>query len=345
MQRDSVALTSRIASPIFAVARSSGPFGGAGQGVNQHGIVAVLGAGMAGAAAARRLSQAGLRVQVLDKGRGVGGRMATRRAGDMQFDHGAQFMRARGPAFAAQLECWAQRGIVKPWAGADRYVGVPGMTEPVRALLRGLPVSRATTVVRLRRAGPRWHVEDASGTVHGPFDGIAITFPAPQVVTLLDASGVALPGIGRASYAPCWSLMVATDASPPDVLIEPRTDPIGLIAHDASKPGRPAGCRLTVHATPEWSRRHLEAAREAVVAELLEAAEDVLGTGLRPSHAEAHRWRYAQVETALQKPCLYDPDLRVGAAGDWCLGARIEAAYDSGEALARGLMADLGCPA
>lgn len=313
--------------------------------MNEHGIVAVLGAGIAGAAAARRLSESGLHVRVFDKGRGVGGRMATRRVGGMQFDHGAQFMRARGPAFAAELDRWAQRGIAVPWAGSDRYVGLPGMTEPVRALLAGLPVSRATTIVRLRRQRSCWHVEDASGTVHGPFDGVAITFPAPQVATLLEASGVALPGIGRAAYAPCWSLMVASDASPPDVLIEPRTDSVGLIAHDSSKPGRPAGCRLTVHATPDWSRRHLETPREAVVAELLGAAEDVLGTGLRPSYAEAHRWRYARVETALQKPCLYDPDLRLGAAGDWCLGAHIEAAYDSGEALARGLVADLGRPA
>ncbi|XYD07858.1 NAD(P)-binding protein [Methylobacterium sp. NMS12] len=180
--------------------------------MSEHGRVAVLGAGIAGAAAARRLSEVGVRVRVFDKGRGVGGRMATRRVGDVQFDHGAQFMRAHGPAFAAELDRWVQRGIVAPWAGSDRYVGVPGMTEPVRALLAGIPVSSATTIVRLRRERARWHVEDASGTVHGPFDGVAITFPAPQVATLLEASGVALPGVGRAAYAPCWSLMVATDA-------------------------------------------------------------------------------------------------------------------------------------
>ncbi|MGT2487232.1 NAD(P)-binding protein [Methylobacterium oryzae CBMB20] len=145
--------------------------------MNEHGIVAVLGAGIAGAAAARRLSESGLHVRVFDKGRGVGGRMATRRVGGMQFDHGAQFMRARGPAFAAELDRWAQRGIAVPWAGSDRYVGLPGMTEPVRALLAGLPVSRATTIVRLRRQRSCWHVEDASGTVHGPFDGVRDHLP------------------------------------------------------------------------------------------------------------------------------------------------------------------------
>ena len=63
----------------------------------EGGTVAILGAGMAGAAAARRLAEAGLDVRVFDKGRGIGGRMATRRTeAGARFDHGAQFFRAKG---------------------------------------------------------------------------------------------------------------------------------------------------------------------------------------------------------------------------------------------------------
>ncbi len=65
---------------------------------------------------------------------------------------------------------------------------------------------------------------------------------------------------------------------------------------------------------------------------------------LRVGYAQAHRWRFAKVETALEKPCLFDPDLRLGAAGDWCLGPRIEAAHDSGLALANAILSDLGRP-
>ena len=76
--------------------------------------VAILGAGMAGATAARSLAEAGLTVRVFDKGRGVGGRMATRRNAAMQFDHGAQFLRAHGHAFARRVEDWTLRGVVSP---------------------------------------------------------------------------------------------------------------------------------------------------------------------------------------------------------------------------------------
>jgi len=309
--------------------------------MGEHRRVAILGAGMAGAAAARQLADAGLTVAVFDKGRTVGGRMATRRDGSLQFDHGAQFMRAHGPAFAAQLADWERNGIVAPWAGAGRRVGVPDMSAPVRALLTGLPVASAVTITRIRREDHAWQLDDASGVLHGPFDAVAITCPAPQVTMLLATSGYTLPGVERATYAPCWSLMIAAAAEISDILVEPRDSPIGLLALDASKPGRPDGMRLTVHATPDWSRDHLEAPREAIVAALLTAAEHQLGTTLQPTYAEAHRWRYAQVERAAEVPNLYDPALRLGAAGDWCLGARIEAAYDSGSALAAAILTDL----
>jgi predicted NAD/FAD-dependent oxidoreductase len=53
--------------------------------------VAIIGAGIAGLCAALTLTQAGLKVVIVDKARGVGGRMATRRLGGAVIDHGAQF--------------------------------------------------------------------------------------------------------------------------------------------------------------------------------------------------------------------------------------------------------------
>jgi renalase len=52
--------------------------------------VLIVGAGIAGLAAATDLHAAGRTVLVVDKGRGVGGRLASRRIGAATFDHGAQ---------------------------------------------------------------------------------------------------------------------------------------------------------------------------------------------------------------------------------------------------------------
>ena len=63
--------------------------------------IAIVGAGLAGLSCAQALRAGGADVQLFDKGRGVGGRMATRRVdtplGPATFDHGAQFLTAHDP--------------------------------------------------------------------------------------------------------------------------------------------------------------------------------------------------------------------------------------------------------
>ena len=107
----------------------------------------IIGAGMSGLLAARRLQQSGLKVTVLDKGRGLGGRMATRRILDGVFDHGAQFFTVRAPAFQDCVDEWLAEGAAQLWAtgfasaagqapgdGYPRYRGstVSGLLGPVR---------------------------------------------------------------------------------------------------------------------------------------------------------------------------------------------------------------------
>lgn len=60
--------------------------------------ITIIGACMAGLACAKRLVSAGYTPLMLDKGRSIGGRMATRRvtlaADEVSFDHGAQYLTA-----------------------------------------------------------------------------------------------------------------------------------------------------------------------------------------------------------------------------------------------------------
>lgn len=84
--------------------------------------IGIIGAGIAGLSCAEMLQAAGHAVRVFDKGRGAGGRMATRRvptpSGDVTFDHGAQYFTTRNPAFAAAVTDWQASGVVAPWPSA-----------------------------------------------------------------------------------------------------------------------------------------------------------------------------------------------------------------------------------
>ena len=76
--------------------------------------VVIVGAGICGLVAGRRLADSDADVVLVDKGRSVGGRLATRRIGDATVDHGAQFFTVRTPAFQRQVDDWVDRGLATP---------------------------------------------------------------------------------------------------------------------------------------------------------------------------------------------------------------------------------------
>ncbi len=313
------------------------------------GTIAIIGAGIAGAAAAHRLHAAGRRVVVFDKGRGPGGRMATRRGPDgLRFDHGAQFFTARDPRFAARVEDWTARGVAAPWGGPHRHAGAPGMSAPARDLLVGIDLRCGRAVGRLVRDGEAWRLEEADGTALAEgtaFSTVMLTCPSPQSLALLAGAGRDLPGLGDVRYAPCWTLMLAHDGPPPfDGPVREDRDPDAVfawIARDDTKPGRDGGT-LVAHAAPAWSRTNLEEPADRIAERLVAALKTLVPVGT-VRHAAAHRWRYAQVERAVGADCLFAPETGLGFAGDGCLGPRVELAYLSGLALAERVI-DGGAP-
>ena len=310
--------------------------------------VAIIGAGMAGLAATERLRANGVACVLFDKSRGVGGRMSTRRAGDLQFDHGAQYFTARGASFIAQVARWREAGLVGEWT-PEHFVGTPGMTAPARAMAASHECVTGAQVSRLSRGADGWSVCDEKGLVaasgNGAYRAVILAVPAPQAIPLAASAGARWPALADVSYAPCIALMLAF---PPDtpcpVAHWMRMDfsAIAWIARNSSKPGRPAIAQTwVVHGRPDWSRSHLEQDVESLRAPLLSSFRSITGIDAEPIHASAHRWRFALVEKPLGAPCLFDETLMLGACGDWCLGPRVEAAYDSGCGMADTLLLSL----
>ena len=118
---------------------------------------------MAGLACARGLNERGLKTVIFDKGRGLGGRMATRRTdGGFQFDHGAQHLSAGRSGFAGMLRRAESVGAVARWPenrNPTAFVGVPRMTGLAKYLFQGLHIRTSTRVQRIVPAEGRWRLE------------------------------------------------------------------------------------------------------------------------------------------------------------------------------------------
>ncbi|MEQ1699001.1 MAG: NAD(P)-binding protein, partial [Ilumatobacteraceae bacterium] len=229
----------------------------------------VVGAGLAGLTAARALAER-FDVVVLDKSRGVGGRMATRRIGEATFDHGAQFFTTHTPAFAAVVDEWTTAGVAEPWFhgrigpqgivdpdGHTRFRGVTSMNAVAQHLAVDLDVRRATAVTAVARDGKRWQVRTESLTFTA--DAVLMTPPVPQSLALLAAGSTALAphdlaALQAITYEPCIALLAVLDGPsglPEPGAVDPVDGPIDWMA-DNQRKAVSAVPAVTIHATAEF---------------------------------------------------------------------------------------------
>jgi predicted NAD/FAD-dependent oxidoreductase len=305
--------------------------------------VVIVGAGLSGLVAANQLVEAGHDVVVFDKGRAVGGRMASKRYGGGRFDHGAQHFSVRSDPFQAAVREWSFAGVVGVWYEGrslttdngmePRHRGIPAMRSICEHLAGGLDVRTGTRVARV----------DASGLVlesgeRIECDATIVTAPIPQALDLIDGGLVpatireTLEGI---EYDPCVAVMAVLERDPElvDGHLAPDSDLIAWIADNRHK-GVSEVPAVTIHSTPGYAQSRLEATPSVWLGDLLGEFQRLVGTPV--IEAIAHRWRYSMPTNPLDTGYL-ELGSGVWLAGEAFSGARIEGAFTSGMAVAAAL--------
>jgi predicted NAD/FAD-dependent oxidoreductase len=306
---------------------------------------AVIGAGISGCSCAHQLFEAGHQVTVVEKGRGVGGRMATRRMDGARIDHGAQFYTARDVRLQALNEQWCREKRAIEWydqvpGRSDiptdmRYRGKTGMTGPAKSLTQGCKLALNFFVEKIERTKGWKILEREGGGRVLEVDHLVITMPSLQMLELFDRSGVEL---GAASmdrlksirHTRCLAILGILDR--PSKLIHP-----GAVTHPAKNidwlsdnqvkgiSQRPA---ITLHTSAELSQTNWEVPAEEWAPELLASVEDQLGARLLSW--VSHRWGFAKPLVTFGASHLHLPELGLTLAGDGFGGERVERASLSG---------------
>lgn len=321
--------------------------------------VAVIGAGIAGLAAARTLNQHGVAVVVYEKSRGVGGRVATRRSNGFVWDTGATSIAPRGRAIERvirqELSTDGLVEIARPIYVHEGLRVVPGdrsrlgtrftYTTGTRTLAQrladGLEIRLEQTIAELDRTGDRFLVE---GDV---FDAVVLTPPVPQTAALLWGLDESRP-LAPAVYRPCLSVNLGFAAPNPDVpywaLIDgERSHPLVWLSIESLKsPERaPEGhCAIGLQFSPTFSRENWTRSEADLIQMAGEFTERLFGPAYeKPVASTVMRWKYAQPTGIASFDDVNPEGARLLIASDGLLGGHIEEAFDVGVLAAQRLLA------
>ncbi len=305
--------------------------------------VAVVGAGLSGASCANALLARGIEVDVVERGRAPGGRMASPTLHDRRVDIGAAYFTVKEPDFEPTVESWTSMGLAREWtdtfdvfsadghrqtSGPMRFAAPDGLRSLVRA---ELPDGLRTDVV----------VEALDDLDH---DAVVLAMPDPQ------AARLAPDAVEWVDYEPVITVVAGwarrrwpvSDAA----FVNDDAD-VTTIADDGSRRGDGAAV-LVVHTTARLADAHLDTPAGAV-APVLAALRRILNVTAEPEWTHAHRWTFAKpVATHGDEPfgLVTRGGRPLGSCGDsWCpSGApRIESAWLSGHRLGTALASRLGC--
>jgi len=307
--------------------------------------IVVIGAGISGCSCARTLSDAGHSVTVVEKGRGVGGRMATRRMNGARIDHGAQFFTARDPRLQNINQKWLNEKRVVKWydrvPGLDdipsdmRYRGRTGMTGPAKSLTQNCSLALNFFVERIERK-KKWKIEEREGEGRVlEADQLVITIPSVQMLDLLKRSGVDLGTdtmnrLQEIRHTKCLAVLGILDRSSsllhPGAVTKPVPDVDWL--SDNQVKGISALPAITLHATSNFSEKNWDVEDTLWAPGLLESVEGILEA--KASKWVSHRWGFAKPVQTFGANYFHQPELGLTLAGDGFGGERIERACLSG---------------
>lgn len=336
--------------------------------------VAVIGAGIAGLTVAQQLHQAGYKVVVVDKSRGVGGRAATRRLQGTCADHGLRYLEPQGKLIeklidvlrVQQSDFAGNRGILQVWENPvcgesakpnsssllPRYVAPMGMNAIAKFLATGLEMRLNQRVQEITPTDEKaWHFTFEQKADPLIVKAVVVAIPAPQALMLLEPLAKTIPtefldSLRAVEFDPCLSVMAGYPASRQQDLsnVDPSLHPdvthdsdLGWIGLDSSKRPNPQLPVFVLHSTAEFAKHYLDAEDlNPAARQMLSRAAQLLIPWLdSPEWFQIHRWRYAFPSRPWDQDCLdAGTPLPLICCGDWCRGNLVEGAMNSGLAAA-----------
>ena len=310
--------------------------------------VAVIGAGITGVTLANLL-QKEVNLTVFEKSRGVGGRMATRRAEPYQFNHGTQYFKIENEEFKDFMQPLMRNKIIKPLRtnyieifnkkvikrtkmyNQKYYTAESNMNSVVKYLINNkFYIKLLCKIEKTIKKNGKWFIIDSENLSYGPYDWLFITIPSDQAIEILNNDFKLLNIIKKLKMRSCFSLMLGFDK-----IKEFDFDTALFLDEDVqwlsiSKKilEKKKYYNLLINSSYNFAEQNINDSKDKISDYLIKQVSDILKCELNNyKHKALHFWKYAMSEKNNNLGSLLDEDLKVIVCGDWCMNGKVEGSF------------------
>ena len=321
--------------------------------------VAVIGAGITGITLANLL-QKKFNLTVFEKSRGVGGRMATRRAEPYQFNHGAQYFKIENKEFKDFMQPLILNKIIKPLEAnqieilnkevikrtkiynKQYFTAESKMNSVVKYLINNnFSIKLLCKIEKIIKENDKWFVIDSGQVSFGPYDWLIITIPPNQAKEILYNNFKFLDIIKKIKMRSCYSLMLGFDKFEEfdfDTALFLNEDVQWLSIRKIILENKEY-YNLLINSSYNFAEQNINGSKDKISDYLIKQVSDIIKYELNNyEHIALHFWKYAMSEKSNNLGSLLDEDLKVIVCGDWCMNGKVEGGFLSAKDAAKKLI-------
>ena len=309
--------------------------------------VSIIGCGISGIFAALQLKKSGIEnIQLYDKSRGLGGRLATRRSNDGKFDHGIQFIKLDTVADLPEIKSLIRNNILKETKISNLFVGNDGMTSIAKFLAKNLNISKEFKLMHIDSDLDSMVMNFENGQkIHT--NSIVLSSPVKQSIEILEKSNInidslKLADINQLEYFPAIIIMVQSEVSidlENEFIQEYATGNFSSITDNFKKSISKKENFYTLVCSHDFSNENFENDYESINSRLKNELDLIFNRKYKI--LSNHKWRYSTPKNfySLDSSINIGLDSFVGMCGDIFTNGKFDGAIRSGISVASKLLA------
>ena len=300
--------------------------------------IIIIGGGISGSYLSSKLKKHGYKVLIIEKSKGIGGRMCTKPVGGNLVDYGCQYITPKTDILLSILSDLQQKSIVKKINidHEDAFIAPYGMNKIPQYLSLGVPTITSSFVGKLEYKKNYWITHTPHTLYYSRF--IALTMPINQVQSLLENSKISTRELPNVKFKEFFTATFeGNSGKEKNTLNQSKSFP--WICNNTLKGLRNTSDVFTVNLFSKMSKKYHQLDSKQKTSALHRLLKE---NGFKQvKYLSLHYWKYAYSSKQNNISHTFDKKSNLGICGDSFSTGKVDGAIQSSHKLYQDLLSSI----